>query len=183
MRKIKNESASGVTEKKGHARRFNIIDVLIIVAVILLGAVVVNIVVPTGLWGDLFGGSTEEIQYTVELIGVDRAYVDNFAEGDTVVDAVSKFALGTVTAVDNNSHYRVLSYNEKLGESTYITYQDKYNVLITVSVAAEYEEGVGYTVGGRRIAVGENMSLRFPGFAGEGYCVSVAKSQGGAQDE
>ena len=183
MRKIKNEISDETAVKKSRGRSFNIIDVLIILAVLLLGAIVLNVVAPEGLWGDSLSGSTKVIQYTVELTGVDRDFVDNINENDVVVDSVSKFALGNVTAVDNNSHYRVLSYNEALDESGYTTYQDKYNVLVTVTVTAEYAEGVGYSVGDRRIAVGEKLSLRFPNYVGEGYCIGIAEAQGGTADE
>ena len=183
MKKITNDTVGDTPKKVTRARNFNIIDALIILAVILLGAIVINIVVPSGLWGDLFKGSTKTIQYTVEFTGVDRDFVDNIVENDTVVDAVSKFALGTVTAIDNNSHYRVLGYNEERDEGGYTTYQDKYNVLITITVTANYEEGVGYTVGDRRIAVGEKLTLRFPNYVDEGYCIGVAELQGGAIDE
>ncbi len=183
MKRIKNEMSDEASARRDRARHFNIIDVLIILAVLLLVAIVINIVAPTSLWAGLNSGSTQVIQYTVEFTGVDRDFVDNISENDTVVDTVSKFALGTVAAVDNNSHYRVLGYNEELDEGGYTTYQDKYNVLVTVTVTAEYEEGVGYTVGDRRIAVGERLSLRFPNFICEGYCIGVAEAQGGTADE
>ena len=183
MRNIKNEISDERAKRRTRARGFNIIDVLIILAVILLGAIVINVVSPTALFGSLVAGKTQVIQYTVEFTGVDRAFVDNIIENDNVVDTVSKFSLGSVAAVDNNSHYRVLKYNEELDEGGYTTYQDKYNVLVTITVTAEYDEGKGYTVGDRRIAVGELMSLRFPNFVGEGYCIGVADVQGGAVDE
>jgi hypothetical protein len=46
--------------------------------------------------------------------------------------------------------------------------------LVTITVLAEYTEGEGYSVGDRRIAVGEKMSLRFPNFAAEGYCIALS---------
>ena len=184
MRNTKNETSGGAAAKRTRGRSFNIIDVLIILAVLLLGAIVVNIVAPTAWFKELISGSEQVIQYTVEFTGVDRDFVDNINENDTVVDSVSKFSLGSVTAVDNNSHYRVLSYNEKTDEGGYVTYQDRYNVLVTVTVTADYEEGKGFTVGDRRIAVGEKLSLRFPNFVGEGYCIGVSASGvGGGSDE
>lgn len=184
MRKINNDTAPTKVGKKIRGRGFNIIDVLIILAVLLIGAIVVNIVAPTTWFKELLSGSEKVIQYTVEFTGVDRDFVDNINESDTVVDSVSKFSLGSVAAVDNNSHYRVLRYNEETNEGGYVTYQDKYNVLVTVTVTADYEEGVGFTVGDRRIAVGEKLSLRFPNYVGEGYCIGVTVAEaGGASDE
>ena len=44
-------------------------------------------------------------------------------------------------------------------------------VSVTITVTAEYTEGVGYTVDGCRIAVGREYELNFPGCAGKGVCV------------
>jgi len=55
---------------------------------------------------------------------------------------------------------------EHLNES-----HERYNMLITITVECSYEEGVGYTVHNRRVAVGEQMSLRLPNFLCEGYCI------------
>ena len=58
-----------------------------------------------------------------------------------------------------------------------MTYEDKYNVTVTVTVLAQYEEGEGYSVGDRRIAVGEKLSLRFPNYAAEGYCIGLSEAE------
>lgn len=184
MKNITNETSDKTAVRKARGRSFNIIDVLIILAVLLLGAIVVNVIAPTAWFKEFMSDSEQVIQYTVEFTGVDRDFVDNINENDTVVDAVSKFSLGNVTAVDNDSHYKVLGYNEQTHAGGYVTYQDKYNVLVTVTVTADYEEGVGYSVSDRRIAVGEKLSLRFPNFVGEGYCIGISATEtGGALDE
>ena len=184
MSNITNDASDRRAIRKARGRRFNIIDVLIILAILLLGAIVVNVLAPTSWFKELLSDSEQVIQYTVEFVGVDRDFVDNINENDTVVDAVSKFTFGSVTAVDNDSHYRVLRYNEESQSGGYVTYQDKYNVLVTITVTADYKEGAGYSVGDRRIAVGEKLSLRFPNFIGEGYCIGLsAVETGGASNE
>ena len=50
-------------------------------------------------------------------------------------------------------------------------------VCVTISVMADYDEGEGYSVGGRRIAVGEKLALRFTDFAGEGYCINLSTAE------
>ena len=184
MRNKTNAASEKTAVRKARGRSFNIIDLLIILAVLLLGAIVVNVIAPTSWFKAFMPDSEREIQYTVEFVGVDRNFVDNISENDTVVDAVSKFTLGSVTAVDNDSHYRVLSYNEENKTGGYVTYQDKYDVLVTITVTADYEAGVGYTVNDRRIAVGEKLSLRFPNFVGEGYCIGLSVTEtGGASND
>lgn len=172
-----NQSLGGeVAVKRSGAKKFNFIDVLIILAIILLVAIVASIIAPTSLFGAFSTNSTETIQYTVEFSGVDMAFVNNIADNDNVVDAVSKFSLGSVAAIDNNSNYRALQYNESTGTGSFAVYKDKYDLLVTITVDAEYKEGEGYFVNDRRIAVGEKLSLRFPNYIGEGYCVGISKA-------
>ena len=64
----------------------------------------------------------------------------------------------------------------KKTEGVLAEYPDKYNVIITISAEASYAAEKGYSVNGTRIAVGEKMSLRFPDYVGEGYCIGVERS-------
>lgn len=166
---------SDVKVKKGR-RKFNFIDLLIILAIALLGAIVISLFFPS--FG--FGNSKrqeKEIQYTVEFLGVDEMFVDMIKENDVVIDAVSKYSVGTVMVVDRNTPYTELEYDNENKVGVLATYENKYNVLVTISVVAEYNEGAGYSVGGRRIAVGEKFSLRFPDYASEGYCINLSVAE------
>ncbi len=153
-------------------RRFNFMDVLIILAIILLGAVVLSLFFPNGLFRS--SSIEREIQYTVEFVGVDEVFIDKIKENDSVIDSVSKYNIGSVMTVDSSMPYTELKYDSDAGEGHLAAFEDKYNVLVTISVVAEYNEGEGYSVGDRRIAVGEKLSIRFPDYASEGYCVSLS---------
>ena len=165
--------AGGVGGKKLN-RRFNFVDVLLILFVIAIIFVAVNVVSPMSLISKIRGENTYAVEYTVELVGVDIDFVDRIKEGDSVIDAVSKNSIGSVKTVDYNTRYTELDYNKEKAEAVLVEYDDKVNVLITVSASATYNEGKGYAVNERRIAVGEKLSLRFPNFAGEGYCVGFS---------
>ena len=172
---VPNSSGKAERRAKGKRRRFNFIDLLIILAVILLGAIIINMFFPSSMWRDLRDNDERMIQYTVEFIGVDEKFVDNIKENDAVIDSVSKYALGTVITADYTNHTE-LNYNAAANQGMLSVYEGKYNILVTVMVTAEYNEGEGYSVGDRRIAVGELLSLRFPDYADEGYCVSLSEA-------
>ena len=159
----------------GTRRRFNFVDLLIILALILIIAIVVNMFLPQSVFGSLNTNTECDMQYTVEFIGVDEAFVDKIKEGDTVVDSVTKYTLGSVVAVNSDNNYTELIYDKENDAGKLVANPDRYNLLITVSVTAEYNEDKGYSVGDRRIAVGEYLSLRFPDFAAEGYCTSLSE--------
>ena len=82
------------------------------------------------------GENTYAVEYTVELVGVDIDFVDRIKEGDSVIDAVSKNSIGSVKTVDYNTRYTELDYNKEKAEAVLVEYDDKVNVLITVSSSA-----------------------------------------------
>lgn len=175
MKKTPKQTIGGEVKKSSKPRRrFNFIDVLLILLVLAVIFVAVNIVSPMSVMDKLKSETKHTIQYTVEFTGVDNDLLDKIKEKDTVVDAVSKQTLGSVTAVNNHTEYNVLEYNEETDTGVWVKYLDKYNIIVTVRATATYREGIGYRVNERRIAVGEKMALRFPNFAQEGYCIDLS---------
>ncbi len=173
MKKANNQMPlQGATGKKKRVG-FNFIDVLLIAFLLAAILIVINIISPVSLIKGMFKEEVETIYYTVEFVGVDEEYIEKILEDDTVVDSVSKSTLGKVTALES-TQYTSLEYNEAEGNSILATYEGKYNLLVTVSASGKYVEDKGYTVNNCRIAVGEKMSLRFPGYAGEGYCIALS---------
>lgn len=167
-----NSSQGEVKNKKRIG--FNFIDVLIILFVLAFIFVVINVVSPMSVLKKFFADDSVTIKYTVEFTAVDEAYLESIKESDAVVDAVSKHSLGTVDVVDNNTLYTSLEYNEEDGSASLSVHEGKYNVTVTITALGSYAEGEGYSVNGKRIAVGEKMSLRFPSYVAEGYCIALS---------
>ena len=172
---MKNKNTAAAAKEPKSRRRFNFIDVLIILAIVLLGAIIVNLFFPQSVFKT--NNTKREIQYTVEFLGVDEALIDKIKENDIAIDSVSKTSVGSVILVDRDTPYSELKYDEKNKEGKFALYEEKYNVLVTISVMADYAPGEGYSVGGRRIAVGEKLSLRLSDYAGEGYCINLSTAQ------
>ena len=174
-----NSGASSLenTKKTKRNGRFNLIDFILIVLVLLVIAILVQIFSPISLIKNWTSGQTEEIQYTVEFLGVDQEFIDRIQEEDTVIDSISKNNMGKVVAVDYNTKYSELQYVESSTEGDAIgilsEYPNKYNVVVTISASANYVEEKGYSVNATRIAVGEKLSLRFPDYAAEGFCIGM----------
>lgn len=179
-----NSGSISSVKKKKNSGRFNFIDFILIVIVLLVIAAVIYVFAPFSRLKDMTSSQPVALQYTVEILGVDEAFIEKIKENDFVIDSVSKNGMGTVVAVDYNNKYTELQYviNEnpedgsKKTEGVLAEYPDKYNVIITISAEASYAAEKGYSVNGTRIAVGEKMSLRFPDYVGEGYCIGVERS-------
>ena len=172
-----NINKSDIKEKKKH--KFNIVDFLILLLIV---AIVGTAIYAVFAWSDikaLWSTSSKEIKYIVELREVDKDFVDNMniEKNNIVIDSVSKNQLGTVDDISSEP-CRPLSYKIENGSPVGDRQDDssKYNITIYISATAEYEKGVGYTVNGTRIAVGEILQLRFPQFASTAYCTHISES-------
>lgn len=163
------------SERKKKTGHFNFIDFILIVLVCAILAAVIYIFAPFSKLRTQFANDSKTVEYTIEVLGVDEAFINKIKENDTVIDSVSKNKLGTVTAVDYNTKYTELQYvqqgDQKVG--VLAEYPHKYNITVTISVSADYVAESGYSVGNVRIAVGELYSLRFPDYACEGYCIGL----------
>ena len=155
-------------------RRFNVIDVALLLFIVGMVVLIVNLLSPISFFRNMLPGTTYTLEYTVEISNVDVDYVDMVKENDAVMDSVSKKALGTVIAVDCDTQYSELQYDEQNQVGILATHPDRYNMLITITAECTYEEGVGYMVNDQRIAVGEKIALRLPDFVGEGYCTDFS---------
>ena len=157
-------------------RKFNIVDFFIVLIALMLIAVLIYAISPWSQLKKLFNHEDVTLEYVVEIKGVDKDFCSLIKEQDSVVNNVTKNSLGVVSSIDKVDMSTSLSYqtdenNNILG----ILVEDpqKYDVTVRISAEADHEEGIGYTVNGCRIAVGEEIFLRFPKFACSGYCVEI----------
>lgn len=172
-----NVASQGKRNKKKQGK-FNLVDFLIVLIVLLLLGSVVYLFSPISLVRRLMTEEKKNIYYTVEFQGVEEEFISKITENQTVVHSVSKNTMGTVTAVDYNTKYTELQFVEnEEGEVAGVLaeHPNRYNVVVTIYSTSEYAEGVGYSVNGQRIAVGEQLSLRFPDYAAEGYCIGLSQ--------
>ncbi len=172
-------------EKKKNGR-FNFIDFVLIVLAITVIGTLIYVFSPVSLIKNWINKDTRMIEYQVEFTNVDVDFIDSIKEENTVIDAVSKNNLGTVKTCDANTkyiEYKVSEDKTSDEDGNEITeyklvpveYPDRYNVIVTITAAATFEEGEGFIVNSRRIAVGEKLSLKFPDFIGEGYCIRLSE--------
>ena len=143
---------------------------------LLIIATVIYLFTPFSKLQALRKQESRTISYTVEVEGVDmELFKEKIKEGETVIDSVSKNTMGVVYNVDGNTEYSELQYRPQTNKEIGVlaTYDDKINLKITISVSADYVKGEGYSVNGTRIAVGEKLSLRFPNYVCEGYCIDL----------
>ena len=153
--------------------KFNIMDVLILLAVAAVAAVLVYVfVLSENTPVDSLGGTpTTKITYVVELTGIDDALSDNISVGETLIDAAKKMNIGTIVAVETQP-YVYLGKNLTDGTMELTTVDNKSTIYVTVEADATLT-GISYSISGYDIYVGEKVYLSLPDFTGTGYCISL----------
>ena len=172
-----SHSTNGSTAHSAKKRmgRFNLVDFFLILIILVIIATVVYVFAPLSRLKTWAKQETHAVEYTVEVLGVDEALINKIKENDAVLDSVSKNQMGTVIAVDYNTKYTELQCIQQNDQTVGVLaeHPSKYNIIITISATADYLEESGYSISGSRIAVGEKLSLRFPDYACEGYCIAL----------
>lgn len=174
----RNTKSTSASKQK---RKFNIIDFFILLIIL---AVVVALVYAFSPWSQikkLWKPNQTTFQYALELKEVDDEFITLIKAGDSVINSVTKNSMGTVDRVGEPTRSTFLDYQkETSSEDGTVRYkgvlvekENKYDIIVYVTTTGEYEKGVGYSVNGSRIAVGEELFFRFPHFEYSGYCIAV----------
>ncbi|MBQ1977010.1 MAG: DUF4330 family protein, partial [Clostridia bacterium] len=126
--------------------KFNIMDVLILLAVAVVAAVLLYVfVLSENTPVDSLGGApTTKITYVVELTGIDDALSDNISVGETLIDAAKKMNIGTIVAVETQP-YVYLGKNLTDGTMELTTVDNKSTVYVTVEADATLT-GISYSI-------------------------------------
>lgn len=173
---MNNSSHNTTVTQKKPKRKFNFIDFLIILVVVAIIGILIYVFSPWAHIEKLWTNNKVELTYFVEIKDVDIAYIESIKEGDGVINSVSKNSLGTVSEISKIEKAYVYDYvlNEQ-GEMTCIRseHPQKYNITVKVVATAEYEEGIGYSVNGCRVAIGEMLDMRFPQYTCSGACTQI----------
>lgn len=176
--KSMDEAIKSKKAKNDKRRSFNIVDLILILMCLSFAVIAVFFFAPDAdpAW---LGSESAHLEYTVEIEGISKEMAAKIVSGDQVFEGENNYAIGTVvnTEIDDCVEY---VYNEESGRVEAVPYTDegnsnavRKNLLVTIVADADYVEGLGYTVNGYRIAVNRRIPLHFPGFAGEGQCVSL----------
>ena len=152
--------------------KFNAVDFIIVFVVTAIIAVLL-----ISVFGTSADSQTVKLEYTVRLENVREDFIDNILYGETVYASSSQVPIGIVSGVDNSERYAVYEYDSRSNAIVGIEYPDKYNLKVTVLADAGFSEGVGYSIGGIRVAVGSKLDLRFANYVGSAYCVEIREAE------
>jgi hypothetical protein len=149
-------------------RKFGLLDVIIILA-LLLGAF---ILVRTMSQRDTTAEKSRPIVYTFETLEVGEEFVESLSIGDTVYHSIRNEELGKIksfTAEPFEIEYR----NHETGTIDLIEKPEKYTVLIEIESKYTMADEEKIMVGEEEIRVGKSIPLKGMGYATFGYVVEI----------
>lgn len=176
MKKNYKDKPEETRQKSG---RFNFVDLFVIV--LFTCCIVLVCVVYAPEFFKLNKSDTVDITYVVEFEGVRPDYASFINVGDKVTTDKG-YEMGAVSAGVEIENYNIIRFDPNTGDVVASAHPSLSNLLVTVKVSADSDSVNGFSVSGKRIAVGAEMNLVFPGFTGKGVCISITENgnmQGG----
>ena len=174
---MSNITHKPAAQEKKNKRKFNFIDFLVVLVIITVIGIAFYLFSPWSKIEKLWSDNQVEITYLVEIKNVNPEDIDLIKAGDSVKNSVTKNPLGTVVdvvSVENAYSYDyVLDEKEDKLNCVVVENPNKYNVVIKITAYADYQEDVGYSVNGCRVAIGESFDLRFPLYACPASCTQL----------
>ncbi len=140
-------------------KRFNLIDLVIIVVVI--GALFVA-------WKFLSSGTQtagDEVFYKVNILKTEQALVDQIQVGDKLFDSVKNFEIGEITDVVVYDASESV-YDEENNTFKVVSVPERKDVLISVT-GKGYSSNSGTVVNGYELYIGKKMYIKGSNFATE----------------
>ena len=152
---------------------FNLIDVLLIVAVLATAVTVVfflrerKVLLPTS-------AETVEIVYQLEVSPMREEFRNLVSVGDRMTDHVLLTSLGEIADV-TYSECRYFGTHSATGATVSSPYPGHITMTLTVKAEAILTEN-GYEINGRLLLLGQELSFRTPSFTATAICQSVEKA-------
>ncbi len=160
--------------------RINLIDILILAVILAAAAVLVYVYAGIGRT-DVQDVETVFLEYVVEVPELEGSMANLLAQGDVAEDAISRVRLGTVYSHENKE-FLSTDFDEENNREVYKPVQNYdgenmenrglRNLYITIHAEAVVTDR-GYMVNGKKIAVGDKLSLRFPDMYAVGFCINL----------
>ena len=160
--------------------RFNLIDAIIILIILLVVGAAVYLLVTD--YGDSKKAENGNVEFVVRLSAVDEHALSLITENQIVKDSVSGTTLGTIREVrtEKTRYYGDTAVPSGGGYTLTISeYEDKYDVYVTISAHANLDDKGIYSIGNTRILVGSTVYFKVPSFTQISYITAFSPKTAG----
>lgn len=138
---------------KTSLKKFNIIDVVIILVVVLAAAMLLG----RGFSKNVTNSNTgKTIEYTVKVQGIRQPTFDALQQGDKLVDGATGNAIGEIFEISSEPY----TENQNMLDGTVKALQvpDRLSAYVTITCEGVVNDD-GYFLGSTQVAVGDTISL------------------------
>lgn len=165
-------------------RRFNVIDVLVILVIAAACAAAVWLFAGSGLFG---GSDTVPIEFELQVVDIKTEIASHIKAGVDVIEANSHYNIGKLEEGFSIQPYVIENYKDEYRDENgilksggeMVSSEKPGYVTVMLPIAADAVRGEdGYYVNGFRITVGTLVYFRMPDFCGSGYIVNISENGG-----
>ena len=147
-------------------KKWTIVDTLIIILVIVLGAALVKVFgTPKAM------GETKTIEAVVLLAKEDKEVADAIAKGDTITISLTEKDTGILKDIEVKDA-ETMVYNSIEGKYVIEPVEGKVDICATIELEVT-ENDYSFTAGSTVVKVGEKLPFRGKGYALEGYIITI----------
>ncbi len=151
--------------------RFNFIDALLILLLLVAVAVVVYVFIIGNNAAN--EGEVHQVEYVVEVTGINKSFADSVKEGDSVYSEKDRsMPIGTVSAPPETRASLKAAYSNASGEEVYTEQPDLIDMVITFTGSATLDDN-GYGIRGTYILVNGTTDLIFGDMSCSACCISM----------
>ena len=161
--------------RRGNRLHLNLFDLLIVFVVVMAIVLLAMGIRLTDVLGLEQKGTQVRLSYTLTLYDVDEELAQAIKAGDVLYDVQTKAVLGVVKQAPTSvpSQRKALLTGAD-GTHSLVMRPVPGTVDVTVHVTADanYQQGVGYAVGGVSVRVGEIYAVRTASYTGQAHCTA-----------
>lgn len=154
------------------AYRFNIIDILLILIILLAAGLAAYLVIPHGSGAEDAKKSTP-ITYQITVNSLAQRFKGNVKEGDLVYLDDSDTAIGEVQNVTYSPSVYI-GTNRENGTLTYLDYPGELTMTVTIRATADMTEDI-YDIDGFILEIGMVIDFRVPNLLASGRCTEITE--------
>ena len=153
--------------------KFNLIDLIITLIIVLILAAAAFLIV-SSRQSKMETRHKGNMSFTVRISSVDESALPFIEQGHTVKDSVSGAVIGEIVAVrqEKSKYYGTVAKQTEDGyELPVSTYEDKYDVYVTIVATAGVDDRGIHYVGDTRILIGSTVYFKVPSFTSVSHVI------------
>ncbi len=151
----------------------NLFDIIIILIVIAAAGIFI-FMQTRGEDSQSTAAKNSTIEYTVEIANISDKTEGMIKPGDSIVDKVKKYNIGTVKSVEYYPATKEAFDYEK-GAAKYSELPGRLSAAVTITAECTESDSAAVVGGGFEVRTGTETSIVGPGYSGAGYIISVVR--------